>query len=210
NHRRRVDAPPRRQHPLRFHGAWRLALRRRPGGATHRRRAEQGPVRPGGGGRGRGGSRLRPTTADGRRTPSAQRRPARLTSAMPPAIRALFFGAGLALAAALHPAPVHAAAETAARPAVIQPADIDRRVREITEQPGALEPEGVYLRTLFVLTMLLAGIIFISGADDTFVDACYWLRRLGRRKNDLRADSAELRELLEKPQAHFAIMVPAW
>jgi adsorption protein B len=86
--------------------------------------------------------------------------------------------------------------------------EIDRRIREITEPHNTLEE--AYLRAVLALTLLLGGVIFISGADDAFLDACYWLRRLGRRRKVLPAHSPELAAMLAKPQAPFAIMVPAW
>ena len=88
--------------------------------------------------------------------------------------------------------------------------EIERRVREITEAPRGLEPAALYLRILMALTVLLAVLIFISGIDDAFIDACYWLRRLGRRKTVIRGNTRSLKALLDKPQACFAIMVPAW
>ena len=62
-----------------------------------------------------------------------------------------------------------------------------------------------YVNFLLVLTALVALVIFISGIDDAFVDACYWLR-YGRR----RARMPNIDKLHSTPQARFAIMVPAW
>ena len=77
-----------------------------------------------------------------------------------------------------------------------------------TEQT-LLEPApswiGYYIGLLLVLTVLIALVIFISGMDDAFVDACYWLRH-GRR----RARLPDLERLHSTPQGRFAIMVPAW
>ena len=60
-----------------------------------------------------------------------------------------------------------------------------------------------YATVLFMLTMAVAALIFVSGLDDAFVDACYWLSGARRRKR-------VLTELEEKDQSQFAIMVPAW
>src|SRR4051812_31796468 len=112
------------------------------------------------------------------------------------ALRALLVTAALACALVVHPAPAQAD-------------EIDRRIQEITE-PAELTAAEAYLRLLLALTLVVAGVILVSGVDDGFVDACYWLRRLGGRKRVVKAQSRALRELLEKPQASFAIMVPAW
>ena len=67
---------------------------------------------------------------------------------------------------------------------------------------------AAYARTLLGLTALIALLIFISGMDDAFIDANYWLRRLGRRRK--RIGGAEAFAASGSPQAPFAIMVPAW
>lgn len=102
-------------------------------------------------------------------------------------------------------APTAQAEKAAPSVASLAPGEIDRAVRAITEGPSAGEPAGVYLRILIGLTVLLAALIFVSGVDDAFIDAVYWLRRLERRKKVADASS-----LLARPEAPFAIMVPAW
>ena len=129
---------------------------------------------------------------------------------MLPAFRALLFGTGLAAAVALYPADITPSTVAVSDPAALQPQEIDRRVREITERPSDFENAALYLRALFALMALLSGVIFISGLDDAFVDACYWLGRLARSKRILRGGEAALAELLADPEAPFAIMVPAW
>jgi adsorption protein B len=62
-----------------------------------------------------------------------------------------------------------------------------------------------YINFLLALTILVAVVIFISGLDDAFVDACYWL---GRRRR--RARLPDVERLHAAQQARFAIMVPAW
>ena len=70
---------------------------------------------------------------------------------------------------------------------------------------------SLYLYGLKHLAVALAIIILISGLDDLFIDAVYWLRRMwraltvyGRHKP---FDPQALHQLDEKP---LAIMVPAW
>jgi bacteriophage N4 adsorption protein B len=60
-----------------------------------------------------------------------------------------------------------------------------------------------YANFLFVLTIAVAALIFLSGLDDALVDAYYWLSSARRRKR-------LLAHLEEKAQSEFAIMVPAW
>jgi bacteriophage N4 adsorption protein B len=67
---------------------------------------------------------------------------------------------------------------------------------------------AVYRLLLLVLTIGVAALIFVSGVDDAFIDACYWLRRLQRRKTVLRPGA--LAALSQNQQRAFAIMVPAW
>ena len=86
----------------------------------------------------------------------------------------------------------------------IEAPDLEERVRAITDKPD--HPlVGLYLDILLAVTVVLAGLIFASGVDDAFMDACYWLRRLDRRRKTVGAE-----RLMDKPQAPFAIMVPAW
>src|SRR5687768_13865372 len=71
---------------------------------------------------------------------------------------------------------------------------------------------SAYTALVLTLTIVVAALIFVSGLDDAFVDAYYWLRGLRRRKNVLGPGgppvTAEL--LRRKPESAFAIMVPAW
>ena len=61
-----------------------------------------------------------------------------------------------------------------------------------------------YANFISVLTIAVAALIFVSGLDDAFVDAYYWLTSARRRKRVL----ARLAD--DKAQSEFAIMVPAW
>jgi bacteriophage N4 adsorption protein B len=133
---------------------------------------------------------------------------------MAAAIRRALLIAGLAWAFAVNAAsgivpPRVPAAQAPASVATMSPEEIDRAVRAITEQPSVVEPAGLYLRMLIGATLLLTVLIFVSGIDDAFVDACYWLGRLRRRKRYV-GNQAELAQLLARPEAAFAIMVPAW
>src|SRR5688572_29710566 len=90
----------------------------------------------------------------------------------------------------------------------IEPPDLDERVRQITE--AADHPVvDLYADFLFAFAVVLAALILVSGLDDAFVDAYYWLRRLGRRKRCI-GEGAGLDALLARPESSFAIMVPAW
>lgn len=70
---------------------------------------------------------------------------------------------------------------------------------------------SLYLYALKYVAVALAVVILVSGLDDLFIDAVYWLRRLWRAltvySRHQRFDPATLRQLEEKP---LAIMVPAW
>lgn len=86
----------------------------------------------------------------------------------------------------------------------VEPPDLEERIRAITE--AADDPIVVlYTQLLFAFTVVIASIIFVSGIDDLFVDAYYWLRGLYRREQALGPAAAAAR--VEQP---FAIMVPAW
>ena len=101
------------------------------------------------------------------------------------------------------PAPPPPEAEAPAENIVFDDAFFERRN---VGDAAPLEPLlASYARLLGGLTVLLALLLFLSGVDDAFVDATYWLRRLGRRKTALGHAS-----LTSAPQAPFAIMVPAW
>ncbi|AIR62207.1 bacteriophage N4 adsorption protein B [Cedecea neteri] len=68
-----------------------------------------------------------------------------------------------------------------------------------------------YLYGVKVIAMGLAILIFISGIDDLYIDAVYWLRRLWRactvRHQYPHVSRQTLLQLQEKP---LAILVPAW
>jgi hypothetical protein len=115
--------------------------------------------------------------------------------------------AWLALALAA-PADSPSTAGVAAAPVVETP-DIDQRIREITGE--ADEPQrahGRYLDLMLALTIVVALLILASGLDDAFIDVCYWGGRLRLRRRA--SASPGLEEILGKPEALFAIMVPAW
>jgi adsorption protein B len=71
---------------------------------------------------------------------------------------------------------------------------------------------AAYTALILALTIVVAALIFISSVDDAFVDAYYWLHGLRRRKNTLGPGGppVTLELLRRKPEAAFAIMVPAW
>jgi adsorption protein B len=89
----------------------------------------------------------------------------------------------------------------------VEPPDLAERIRAITETPDDPAVQ-LYADVLLTLTALLAALILVSGLDDAFIDACYWIRRLGRSKRVVRGAAVE--DLRNRPQAPFAIMVPAW
>ena len=89
----------------------------------------------------------------------------------------------------------------------VEPPDLAERIRAITETPEDPAVQ-LYADVLLTLTVILAALILVSGLDDAFIDACYWFRRLGRRKRVLRGAAVE--DLRNRVQAPFAIMVPAW
>ena len=68
-----------------------------------------------------------------------------------------------------------------------------------------------YRGALEWLTVAVAIVIFVSSADDFFIDAYYWIRR-ARRRLFVRPKSPPLplEKLAEKPEQPLAIMVPAW
>jgi bacteriophage N4 adsorption protein B len=70
---------------------------------------------------------------------------------------------------------------------------------------------SMYLYGLMYVAIGLAGIIFISGLDDLFIDIVYWSRQTWRAMTVYRKhpylDHNELYKTAEKP---LAIMVPAW
>src|SRR5688572_4859609 len=73
---------------------------------------------------------------------------------------------------------------------------------------GAVE---LYTSALAAGTLIVGVLIALSGADDAFVDACYWLGALWRRKEGIGRDaSGSAERLLARPESPFAIMVPAW
>lgn len=124
-------------------------------------------------------------------------------------LRAAILGTAL-LAAACAPA---AAQDAAAPPAAqaIHASEFDERFFSGPrfEEPPRQPSRAVlaYRAALLVLTAFVAGLIVVCGLDDLFVDACYWLGRLWRRKRTL---SPVGPPLAGGPEAPFAIMVPAW
>lgn len=91
--------------------------------------------------------------------------------------------------------------------AFVEPPDLEERIRAITD---AAEDPAVrrYADVLSTLTVVIALLILVSGLDDAVIDACYWFGRLRRKKRLI--PSSAVAELRARPQAHFAIMVPAW
>ncbi|HCN70176.1 MAG TPA: glycosyl transferase family protein, partial [Pusillimonas sp.] len=67
-----------------------------------------------------------------------------------------------------------------------------------------------YFRLLEMMAIAVAIVILISSVDDTFIDICYWVRRLYRRfsprKKFPRLNEEDLRGRPEQP---LAVMVPA-
>src|SRR5688572_12459569 len=112
-------------------------------------------------------------------------------------------GAALALAGALLPAAAATPPSGSMHEPVAvfsEPPDLEERVRRITDDP----PDSTlarYTQLLLVLTLVVAALIFVSGLDDTFVDACYWLSGARRR-------TRAVSRLDERPESAFAIMVP--
>jgi adsorption protein B len=141
---------------------------------------------------------------------------------MAPAVSAALVGAVLAMAAACaHAQPAHGAGALGEfagveKPAVLVPPpgyealeteDLEQAGRE----PGAEAIAGPYARIALALTIFVAALLFLSGLDDAFIDACYWGRALWRRQKVIGAPgSPAFTRLREKPEAPFAIMVPAW
>jgi bacteriophage N4 adsorption protein B len=69
----------------------------------------------------------------------------------------------------------------------------------------------LYTSALLVATLVVGGLIALSGADDAFVDACYWLGALWRRKDAIGGESrGSVERLLGQRESPFAVMVPAW
>ncbi|PLC55778.1 type II secretion system protein E [Pollutimonas nitritireducens] len=68
-----------------------------------------------------------------------------------------------------------------------------------------------YYRSLEFLAAIVGVFIFVSTADDLFIDTWFWLRRL-RRYFTIRPHHPRLTELQlrEKDEQHLAIMIPAW
>ncbi|MDP8994392.1 MAG: glycosyl transferase family protein, partial [Pseudomonadota bacterium] len=68
-----------------------------------------------------------------------------------------------------------------------------------------------YFDLLHGAAVILAVLILISAADDLFLDACYWARRLSRRlRGRPLHDNPTLRQVRRRPERPMAIMVPAW
>src|SRR5687768_17130313 len=127
---------------------------------------------------------------------------------------ALLVGAVIMLAAALGPAAAnvvvheHGWAPGAREFSVAQEhALLEKHFPQLTgdeTQPWPDAAVEAYLKFLFVVTVAVAVLIFVSGLDDAFVDAYYWLSGARRRRRRV------LTQLEDKPEAEFAIMVPAW
>jgi adsorption protein B len=106
------------------------------------------------------------------------------------------------------PEPVPEWAREPANPELPEiPTDLPE-VPELWLDPGV----KAYTDTLFVLTLIVALLILVSSADDAFVDARYWLRTAWRRRLVIggKGSPMSLERLCNRPEARFAIMVPAW
>lgn len=68
-----------------------------------------------------------------------------------------------------------------------------------------------YFDLLHAAAVFLSVLILISAADDLFLDAVYWGRRIARRlKGRPIQDAPTMAEVQARPQRPLAIMVPAW
>ncbi len=74
-----------------------------------------------------------------------------------------------------------------------------------------VEIVGSYVDILDSMVVVLALIIFISSADDLFIDIYYWLREIYRTRFIYRRyKSLRLQSLHEPAEKWLAIMIPAW
>jgi len=121
---------------------------------------------------------------------------------------AAFMCAGLWIAPASAEPPRPGVKQVAPVAPVLDSPEVDQRIREITEAADASTAQA-YFQALAVLTVLIAVLILASSVDDAFIDLCYWTRRWRRRGPAARAGPT-VAQLMEKPEAPFAIMVPAW
>lgn len=69
-----------------------------------------------------------------------------------------------------------------------------------------------YYACLDFAAMLVAVIIIISALDDLFIDAAYWVIRLERHfaKKEKSFNPLTIEQLVQQPEQHLAVMVPAW
>ncbi len=68
-----------------------------------------------------------------------------------------------------------------------------------------------YYRVLEYLTAAVAVIILVSCVDDLFIDAVFYLRAIKRRLTvERRYKPLTPDQLMDRPEQHIAIMVPAW
>ena len=69
---------------------------------------------------------------------------------------------------------------------------------------------SIFTNAIFALLALVNAVVFASSLDDAFIDACFWLRRLRRRLAGLQDPVLHLDALGQRPEAPFAVLVPAW
>lgn len=70
---------------------------------------------------------------------------------------------------------------------------------------------ATYLYGLKLIAIVVAMAMLVSGVDDLFIDAVYWLRATWRRLTVYRRhDRLEYQALYEREEQPLAIMVPAW
>lgn len=73
-----------------------------------------------------------------------------------------------------------------------------------------------YYLALEYLAAITAIIILISSADDLFIDAWFWIRKIRRALTieryyqPLQVQQLQVQQLQDRPEQHIAIMIPAW
>ncbi|GGA98934.1 bacteriophage N4 adsorption protein B [Brucella endophytica] len=68
-----------------------------------------------------------------------------------------------------------------------------------------------YYRWLGFATVIVASLLLVSGIDDLFVDACFWMRTIrARLAAKRRYKPLKPEQLRDRPEQPIAIMVPAW
>lgn len=68
-----------------------------------------------------------------------------------------------------------------------------------------------YFRWLQYVAIIVACILLVSGIDDLFVDACYWVRQVKRKLTAKRRHRPlKASQLRDRPEQHIAIMIPTW